>query len=62
LDDEPLADERPGKEQNALCGKPQKRFATPHGAHMQDGACSSSDFLIPTGVFRPKPESRWHFF
>ena len=46
LDRCPLADEMPGKAQNAPCGWPHKRFATRHGARMQDGQCSSCSFSV----------------
>jgi hypothetical protein len=40
LNNFPLADEMSGKAQNAPCGEPHKRFATMHGARMQDGKSS----------------------
>jgi hypothetical protein len=46
LNNWPLADEMPGKAQNALCGEPHKRFATKHGARMQDGKYSSYYFSV----------------
>ena len=46
LDKDPLSDEMPGKAHSAQFGEPNKRFATPHGARMEDGECSSYLFSM----------------
>ncbi|MBU3996316.1 hypothetical protein [Rhodoferax sp.] len=52
MDKDPLSDEMPDKAQSAPFGEPNKRFATPHGARMEDGECSSYFFSTTNYVLQ----------